>query len=116
MYAVIETGGKQYRVAPGDVIDVELLSGAGDGADGGNGEGSSEVRFDRVLLVSGDSGLSVGSPAIEGALVKGSFVSAVRGPKIRVFKSKKRKGYRRTAGHRQNLHRIRIDGIELPSS
>ena len=113
MYAVIETGGKQYRVAPGDVIDVELVSGAGDG---GNGEGSNEVRFDRVLLVSGDSGLSVGSPAIEGALVKGSFVGAVRGPKVRVFKSKKRKGYRRTAGHRQNLHRIRIDGIELPSS
>ena len=115
MYAVIETGGKQYRVAPGDVIDVELLSGV---ADGGNGEGSDDgaIRFDRVLLVSGDSGLSVGSPAIEGAMVKGSFVGAVRGPKIRVFKSKKRKGYRRTAGHRQNLHRIRIDGIELPSS
>ena len=110
MYAVIESGGKQYRVAPGDVIDVELLSGAGEG------EGSDEVRFDRVLLVSGDNGLSVGTPAIEGALVKGSFVGAVRGPKVRVFKSKKRKGYRRTNGHRQNLHRIRIDGIELPSS
>ncbi len=110
MYAVIESGGKQYRVAPGDVIDVELLSGAG------NGEGQSqEVRFDRVLLVSGDSGLEVGSPLVEGALVKASFMNAVRGPKIRVFKSKKRKGYRRTAGHRQNLHRIRIDGIELPS-
>ena len=106
MYAVIESGGKQYRVAPGDVIDVELLSGAGDAG--------SEVRFDRVLAVSGNDGLQVGSPAIEGALVKGSFVSAVRGPKIRVFKSKKRKQYRRTSGHRQNLHRIRIDGIELP--
>lgn len=112
MYAVIESGGKQYRVAPGDVIDVELLSGAGEG----EGSDKGAIRFDRVLLVSGDNGLSVGSPAIEGALVKGSFVAAVRGPKVRVFKSKKRKGYRRTAGHRQNLHRIRIDGIELPSS
>jgi large subunit ribosomal protein L21 len=108
MYAVIESGGKQYRVAPGDVIDVELLASHKDGQ-------SEEVRFDRVLLVSGDSGLKVGNPVVEGALVKASFVDALRGPKIRVFKYKKRKGYRRTNGHRQNLHRIRIEGIELPS-
>ncbi|HBL28738.1 MAG TPA: 50S ribosomal protein L21 [Acidobacteria bacterium] len=108
MYAVIETGGKQYRVAPGDVIDVELLASHKEGQ-------TDEVRFDRVLLVSGDSGLQVGSPVVAGALVKGTFVDALRGPKIRVFKFKKRKMYRRTKGHRQNLHRIRIDGIELPS-
>ena len=108
MYAVIESGGKQYRVAPGDVIDVELLASHKDGQ-------SEEVRFDRVLLVSGDSGLQVGSPVVEGALVKASFVDSLRGPKIRVFKFKKRKGYRRTKGHRQNLHRVRIEGIELPS-
>jgi large subunit ribosomal protein L21 len=107
MYAVIESGGKQYRVAPGDVIDIELLASHQDGQ-------TEEVRFDRVLLVSGDNGLRVGSPLVEGAAVKASFVGALRGPKIRVFKFKKRKQYRRTKGHRQNLHRIRIDGIELP--
>jgi large subunit ribosomal protein L21 len=108
MFAVIETGGKQYRVAPGDVIDVELL--------GDSGEKGSEIRFDRVLMVSGDNGPEFGKPAIDGALVKASLVGEVRGPKIRVFKMKRRKGYRRTKGHRQDLLRVRIDGIELPSS
>lgn len=108
MYAVIESGGKQYRVAPGDVLDVELLSGAG--------EQGGAVRFDRVLMVSGDNGTQFGSPALSGASVTASFVSAVRGPKIRVFKKKKRTTYRRTKGHRQNLHRIRIDEIVLSSS
>ncbi|HEX2644095.1 MAG TPA: 50S ribosomal protein L21 [Thermoanaerobaculia bacterium] len=106
MYAVIQSGGKQYRVAPGDVIDVELLSETGEGS----------VRFDRVLMVSGDGGVEFGKPLVEGALVTASLVGAVRGPKIRVFKMKKRKQYRRTKGHRQDLHRIRIDEITLPSS
>jgi large subunit ribosomal protein L21 len=109
MYAVIETGGKQYRVSPGDILDVELLSGAGDAG--------ASVRFDRVLLVGGgegDNATKVGAPALDGAVVTASLVGAVRGPKIRVFKSKKRKMYRRTMGHRQDLHRIRIDGIQLP--
>jgi large subunit ribosomal protein L21 len=110
MYAVIESGGKQYRVAPGDVIDVELLASHQDGQ-----SDSEEIKFDRVLLVSGDNGLNVGNPVVAGALVKASFVDALRGPKIRVFKYKKRKGDRRTKGHRQNLHRVRIEGIELPS-
>lgn len=103
MYALIETGGKQYRVAPGDVLDVELLA-AGDAGE--------EVRFDRVLLVSGDDGVRVGAPVVDGAVVKASVVDRVRAPKIRVFKKKRRKQYRRTAGHRQNLLRVRIDGIE----
>jgi large subunit ribosomal protein L21 len=106
MYAVIESGGKQYRVAPGDVIDVELL--------GEPGEGNA-VRFDRVLLVSGDNGPQLGK-AIEGAAVTASLVGEVKGPKIRVFKKKKRTTYRRTTGHRQHLHRVRIDEIQLPSS
>jgi len=106
MYAVIESGGKQYRVAPGDVLDVELLAGAG--------EDGSSVRFDRVLMVSGDAGLQIGNPVVSGAAVTASLVGAVRGPKIRVFKTKKRIQWRRTRGHRQDLHRIRIDGIELP--
>jgi large subunit ribosomal protein L21 len=106
MYAVIESGGKQYRVAPGDVIDVELL--------GEGGEGSS-VRFDRVLMISGDDGPQLGK-AIAGAAVTASLVGEVKGPKIRVFKKKKRTTYRRTTGHRQHLHRVRIDEIQLPSS
>jgi len=108
MYAVIETGGKQYRVAPGDVIDIERLSG---GDDGGN---TNEVRFDRVLMVTGDNGAQFGDPVLAGALVKASLVGEVRGPKIRVFKKKKRTTYRKSRGHRQDLLRVRIEGIELP--
>lgn len=103
MYAVIETGGKQYRVAPGDVIDVERGPEVGD-------DGS--VRFERVLMVAGDGGVEVGRPVVEGALVRASLVGEVRGPKIKVFKMKRRKGYRRTAGHRQDLLRLQIDGID----
>jgi len=106
MYAVIESGGKQYRVAPGDVIDIELVS---------TPEEGSAVRFDRVLMVSGDGGPELGK-ALEGAAVTASLVGEVKGPKIRVFKKKKRTTYRRTTGHRQHLHRVRIDEIQLPSS
>ncbi len=106
MYAVIESGGKQYRVAPGDMIDVELLGDPGDGK---------SLRFDRVLLVSGDNGPQIGK-ALEGAAVTASLVGEVKGPKIRVFKKKKRTTYRRTTGHRQHMHRVRIDEIQLPSS
>jgi large subunit ribosomal protein L21 len=106
MYAVIESGGKQYRVAPGDVIDVELLGEPGD---------STSFKFDRVLMVSGDNGPQIGQ-ALEGAAVTASLVSEVKGPKIRVFKKKKRTTYRRTTGHRQHMHRVRIDEIQLPSS
>lgn len=106
MYAVIETGGKQYRVAPGDVIDIERMA--------QSGEGDGSIRFDRVLMVTGDNGARFGNPVVEGALVKASLVSEVRGPKIRVFKKKKRSTYRRTRGHRQDLFRVRIEGIELP--
>ncbi|HUO86213.1 MAG TPA: 50S ribosomal protein L21 [Thermoanaerobaculia bacterium] len=104
MYAVIETGGKQYRVTPGDVIDVERGPAVGD-------EG--EVRFERVLMLGGDGDVEVGAPVVAGALVRASLVGEVRGPKIRVFKMKRRKGYRRTAGHRQDLLRLQIDGIDV---
>lgn len=103
MYAVIETGGKQYRVEPGDVLDIERLTETGD--DGA-------VEFDRVLLVGDDDGVRVGTPVVDGASVKGSVVRETRGPKIRIFKYKRRKGYRRTKGHRQELHRVRIDDIQ----
>ena len=109
MYAVIQSGGKQYRVAPGDVLDIELLPGR---------EGEA-IRFDRVLMVGGgadNADFQVGNPVIAGALVNASLVRELRGPKIRVFKKKKRKQYRRTNGHRQDLLRVRIDDIHLPSS
>ena len=104
MYAVIETGSKQYRVAPGDVIDVERIPEAGE-----------TVRFERVLMIGGDGGdARVGNPALDGAAVTASLVGEVRGPKIRVFKKKKRTTYRRTRGHRQDYHRVRIDEIQAP--
>jgi large subunit ribosomal protein L21 len=103
MYAIIETGGKQYRVANGDLVDVEL--------DATGDEGS--VRFDRVLLVGGEGGVTVGSPLVENASVAGEAIAEVRGSKVIVFKKKRRKGYRRTQGHRQNLLRVRIGDISV---
>jgi large subunit ribosomal protein L21 len=102
MYAIIETGGKQYRVAAGDIIEIERVS---------KQEGD-RVEFSRVLLVGGDGSTRTGNPVIDGARVRGVAVGETRGPKIRVFKRKKRKGYRRTTGHRQDLMRVRIEGIE----
>ena len=105
MYAVIESGGKQYRVAPGDVVEVELTGAEGD-----------TLELDRVLMVSGDAGVQMGQPTVVEAKVRASLLGQIQRPKIRVFKSKRRKGYRRTNGHRQNLLRIRIDGIDLPDN
>ena len=101
MYAVIETGGKQYRVQKGDVIDVELTETDGE-----------KVEFDRVLMLGGDDGIQVGDPTVSGATVSGVLEAEVRGSKIRVFKRKRRKGYRRTAGHRQDYLRVRIEEIK----
>ncbi len=101
MFAVIETGGKQYRVQQGDVIDVEIFADAD----------ADSVAFDKVLLVGEGDDLKVGTPLLEGASVSGSLVANVRAAKIKVFKKKRRKGYKRTQGHRQNLQRIRIESI-----
>jgi large subunit ribosomal protein L21 len=103
MYAIIETGGKQYRVEAGDVIDIERVADADE---------SGKVEFGRVLMVGGDEA-KIGSPALDGAKVTGTLLDEVRGPKIRVFKMKRRKQYRRTNGHRQDLHRVRIDDIAV---
>lgn len=105
MYAVIETGGKQYRVGRGDVIDVELQP--------VEGKKVRQITFDKVLLVAGEGGTKVGAPTVDGARVSGVVVSDVRGDKVRIFKKKRRKGYRRTAGHRQDYLRVRIQDIEL---
>ena len=102
MFAIIQTAGHQVRVKPGQHIDVDRL-GAETGA---------EVTFDKVLFVSRDDGsLVAGSPAVRGARVVGVVDAHPRGPKIRVFRRKRRKGMRRTRGHRSDLTRIRITSI-----
>ncbi len=102
MYAIIETGGKQYKVQPGDVIDLERLEVGEDNT----------VEFDKVLAVSDDNDLQIGSPILEGATVAAELVDQLRGKKLIVFKMKKRKGYRRKQGHRQELSRVRIVEIK----
>ena len=101
MYAVIETGGKQYRVNQGDVIKVEKLT----------AEVGQKVDFDRVLLVGEGSDVKVGSPVVEGASVSGTVVEQDRQRKIVVFKMKRRKNYRRKQGHRQDYTGVLIDKI-----
>ena len=102
MYAVIATGGKQYKVKVDDYVDVELL----------DGEVGKVVVLDKVLSIGEEQGsLEVGAPVVAGATVKGEIVDIFRGQKIVVFKMKRRKSYRRTRGHRQNYMRIKITGI-----
>jgi len=108
MYAVIESGGKQYRVEPGDVIDIERVE--------ATGKKVRKVKFDRVLLVGDENGVQVGTPGVKGAAVSAVLVDDVRGPKVRVFKMKRRKGYRKSQGHRQDLMRVRIDDIKTTGS
>jgi large subunit ribosomal protein L21 len=100
MYAVIETGGKQYRVAPGETIEVETLA----------GEAGAEIELGRVLAVVDGESVKAG-PAAEGARVTGTILSHGRGPKTIVFKFKRKKQYKRTIGHRQNLTRVQIKEI-----
>jgi len=101
MYAVIKTGGKQYKVSAGDVLNFEKI-------EGGKGD---IVSFDEVLLVSGDDDVRVGTPFVEGAKVVGEIISQIRGPKIIVFKMKRRKGYSKKTGHRQDLTSLKIKEI-----
>jgi len=101
MYAVIETGGKQYRVAPGQTIEVDTLA----------GDVGSAVEFDRVLAISNDSNeLSFGE-ALRNARVKGKIAAHGRGDKVIVFKFKRKKQYKRTIGHRQNYTRVQVEEI-----
>lgn len=98
MYAVIQTGGKQYRVANGDVITVEKLA----------GDAGSTLSIEPVLMVNDGKATQVGAPVIEGASVTAEVVEQTRGDKIVVFKKKRRQGYRRTMGHRQDLTVLRV--------
>ncbi len=101
MYAVIRSGGKQYRVSQGGSLRVEKLP----------GEVGSSVTLDDVLMIGGDDDVKIGTPTVDGAQVTGTIVAQGRGPKIRVFKMKRRKGYRRSQGHRQDYTEIRVDEI-----
>lgn len=101
MYAVIETGGKQYRVQEGDVLFVEKL----------DVEEGSNVEFDQVLVVSNDNGLQVGKPVVEGAKVEASVVEQGKARKIIVFKYKAKKNYKKKQGHRQPYTKIKIEKI-----
>ena len=102
MYAVIKTGGKQYRVQPGDTIVVEKL----------DGDAGAELKFDSVLMLGGDKGVTLGAPLIAGAAVAATLVETRKGEKIKIFKKTRRQGYRRTNGHRQMESVLRITGIE----
>lgn len=101
MYAIVETGGKQYKVAKGDLIKVEKIG----------GELGDEVELDRVLLIKGEDDMTVGTPTVAGAKVVGKITGQGRGEKIVVFKYKRRKNYRRKQGHRQYLTWIKIEDI-----
>jgi len=103
MLAVIKTGGKQYLVKPGDIIDIEKIA----------GEEGSEVEFSDVLMVSdGEGDVKVGTPVVKSAQVKGTILGEKKGIKITVFKFKRRKGYRKKMGHRQKFTSVKINSID----
>ena len=101
MYAVIQTGGKQYRVKSGEQVKVEMLP----------AEVGAAVSFDRVLMLGEGDGARVGAPFVDGARVKATVVAKGRGEKLRIFKLRRRKHYAKTQGHRQAFTEVRIDEI-----
>ena len=101
MYAVVKTGGKQYRVSPGDSIDVEKLP----------YEVGEQIELDEVLLVANGSGAKIGQPLVDGAKVKATVTRQAKGRKVIIFKYRPSKRYRRKKGHRQHFTRLRIDEI-----
>ena len=101
MYAVIKTGGKQYRVRPGDLLVIEKLA----------GEPGEAIAFDQVLMLGEGDAVTVGVPTIEGASVGGTLVETRKGEKVKIFKKKRRQGYRRTRGHRQPETVVRVTSI-----
>ena len=99
-FAVIRTGGKQYRVEPGTLIRIEKL----------DGDVGTSVEFNEVLLSGGDA-IRIGTPLVEGAVVRGEIVAHARDKKVLIFKKKRRKNYRRRRGHRQSLTTVRVTEI-----
>jgi large subunit ribosomal protein L21 len=103
MYAIVETGGKQYKVRVGQTLDVELLdANAGD-----------TIELDRVLAIASGDGVQFGTPVVESAKVSATVVDHVRGPKLTIFHYRPKQRYRVKTGHRQNYTRIKIEAIEL---
>jgi large subunit ribosomal protein L21 len=105
-YAVIKTGGKQYRVSPGDVLQLEKL----------DGEPGAELQFTEVLMTALGGAVQVGTPMVAGARVTAVLVKQGRAKKILVFKKKRRKNYRRRQGHRQYQTTVRVTGIDMGAS
>ncbi len=103
MYAVIKTGAKQHKVSEGDVLSVEKLT----------GEKGSEVVFNEVLMVSGDKSVKIGKPFVDGAKVIGEIIAQKQGPKIHVYHMKRRKGFHKKTGHRQELTSMKIKKISI---
>src|SRR5207237_10400724 len=103
MYAVIETGGKQYRVAPGETLEVDRL----------DAEAGKSLALDRVLFVANEGKYTVGAPTVAQASISAEILEHFRGEKKVAFKMKRRKGYHRTVGHRQELTRIKIGEIKV---
>lgn len=101
MYAVIKTGGKQYRVAENDILSIERLT----------GEAGATIEFDEVLMVGEGESVKIGAPLVAGAKVTAELVDQTRGPKVIAFKKRRRKNSRRKRGHRQDLSLVRITGI-----
>jgi large subunit ribosomal protein L21 len=101
MFAVLTTGGKQYRVEAGTELLIERVA----------GDAGSSITFDRVLMVGDGDSVTVGTPTVDGASVSGTVIGEALGPKLVVFKFKQKVKYRRRAGHRQHLTRVRIDEI-----
>ena len=101
MYAVIKTGGKQYRVAADDILEVEKVA----------GDAGSTVEFTHVLMIGGDAGTKIGAPTLGGAKVLAEVVEQGRGPKVISFKKRRRKNSRRKRGHRQELTTVKIKSI-----
>lgn len=101
MYAVIHTGGKQYRVKPGEILKIETLV----------AEAGQEVEFDKVLLIQTDDGIKVGKPYLDGGKVTATVTTHGRHPKIKILKFRRRKHHMKQAGHRQNFTEVKITGI-----
>ncbi|MBP7765798.1 MAG: 50S ribosomal protein L21 [Deltaproteobacteria bacterium] len=103
MYAIIKTGAKQHKVSEGDVVLVEKLA----------GDKGAEVVFNEVLMVADDNTVTIGKPFVEGATVTGEVVAQTKGPKLLIGKMKRRKGFRKKTGHRQELTSMKIKKITI---
>ena len=101
-YAVVETGGKQYRIQKDDVLDIELIEGA---------QAGQKIELSNILAVHDGVSLKVGTPVVEGAKVVAEVVAEFRAPKVVAFKKKRRKGYHRKVGHRQDLLKVKVESI-----